>query len=173
MKERNRRWKQLLSGFLCVALLVTSLPTVAFAATEDAQAKATEKTEQLSASEDITSEAEAVPVSEVENLRSETVKHFLNEDGSFTAVNYMTPVHYQRDGESDWTEIDNSLSAVQARSAGGETKYIPQDSPIDVQITDTADSTALVRLAGEEHQISWSYENVKKAKAEKKTKQEK
>lgn len=67
--KKPKRLRRITALVLCVSMLVTSLPTIAFAATEDAQAKeTTEVTEQLSASEDITSEAESVPVSEVESL---------------------------------------------------------------------------------------------------------
>lgn len=43
--KKPKRLRRITALVLCVSMLVTSLPTVAFAASEDAQAKATEKTE--------------------------------------------------------------------------------------------------------------------------------
>ncbi len=40
-------------------------------------------------------------------LREESVKHFLCDDGSYIAATYSSPVHYLDDGE--WKEFDNSL----------------------------------------------------------------
>ena len=53
-------------------------------------------------------EADAKIVREVTELREESVKHFLCEDGSYIAATYSAPVHYKENGE--WKEIDNSLS---------------------------------------------------------------
>lgn len=169
--DRRKRWKRLTALLLCTVLLVTSMPAMAFAEPAAGSTEADNDAVQTETPEDSAEDNEPV---ELGGLREETVKHFLNGDGSFTAVNYMMPVHYRRDGETGWTEIDNTLSALEVKS-GGETvsKYIPQDSPIDVQITDTADSMALVSLQGEEHKISWSYEKLKKSKAEKKVKKDK
>lgn len=46
-------------------------------------------------------------VSEVDTLRDEYTKHFRCEDGTFVAVVYNTPVHYQENGK--WKDIDNTL----------------------------------------------------------------
>ena len=45
---------------------------------------------------------------EVESLREEKIKHFRLSDGSFVAVSYGMPVHYQ-DSDGQWQDIDNSL----------------------------------------------------------------
>lgn len=64
--------------------------------------------EQVKAVEDSTTEPYAL--SEIEELREETVKHFRMNDGSFVAVQYGTPIHY-KDESDQWKEIDNSLIA--------------------------------------------------------------
>ncbi|MDR1629405.1 MAG: hypothetical protein LBS36_04220 [Oscillospiraceae bacterium] len=38
-------------------------------------------------------------VGEVESLRDENTKHFRNADGTYTAMLYTEPVHYEKDGE--------------------------------------------------------------------------
>ena len=44
---------------------------------------------------------------EEEELREETVKHFRLDDGSYIAVQYGTPVHYEDNGQ--WVDYDNTL----------------------------------------------------------------
>ena len=44
-------------------------------------------------------------VREVTELREESVKHFLCEDGSYIAATYSEPVHYMEDGV--WKEFDH------------------------------------------------------------------
>ena len=61
-------------------------------------------------------------VGEVEELREQTVKQFRLSDGSFAAVNYGIPVHYQDDNEH-WVDVDNTLAYTsnvsQYRSVNG------------------------------------------------------
>ncbi len=45
---------------------------------------------------------------EINELRGESSKHFRREDGSFSAVSYDVPVHYQL-SDATWAEIDNRL----------------------------------------------------------------
>lgn len=61
---------------------------------------------------EVVQEAPPAVEGEVEALRSETGKHFRLSDGSFLAVDYGMPVHYQEDGE--WLDIDNRLTPVAA-----------------------------------------------------------
>ncbi len=64
-------------------------------------------------------QAEAVSAQvlyEVEELREAGTKHFRMSDGTFLAVNYGIPVHYQ-DADGTWQDIDNSL--VQDEAARG------------------------------------------------------
>ncbi|MED4404101.1 DNRLRE domain-containing protein [Metabacillus fastidiosus] len=44
---------------------------------------------------------------EVESLRNETTKVYLNTDGSYTAEAYTKPIHYKKDNK--WHDIDNTL----------------------------------------------------------------
>ncbi|MDQ0156471.1 DNRLRE domain-containing protein [Robertmurraya andreesenii] len=53
---------------------------------------------------------------EVENLRTENSKTFLNEDGTYTAEIAQSPIHY-KDAKGKWKEIDNTLVDVQDKAA--------------------------------------------------------
>lgn len=99
-----KTWRstRLLSLILVLALLIQMIPPQAFA---------------LSSNEDSVvasvTESEPQPVvtvlGEVEELREEDTKHFRLSDGSFVAVSYGLPVHYE-DEDGQWQDIDNSLS---------------------------------------------------------------
>ena len=99
-----KTWRstRLLSLILVLAMLIQMLPPQAFA---------------LASSEDsviaTATEAESQPVvtvlGEVEELREEDTKHFRLSDGSYVAVSYGLPVHYE-DEDGQWQDIDNSLS---------------------------------------------------------------
>ena len=49
---------------------------------------------------------------EVYELRTATEKHFEMADGTFTAVAYAYPIHYEEDGI--WLDYDNTLSQTQS-----------------------------------------------------------
>lgn len=58
-----------------------------------------------------TDSAESNLVAEVESLRGEFEKHFINEDGSYVAVSYCYPIHYE-DEDGAWQEIDTDFAYV-------------------------------------------------------------
>ena len=70
--------------------------------------------------------AEISPIiGEVEELRDENTKHFICEDGSYVAVMYADPVHYEDNGA--WKDIDNALKlSEKVRSAADKATYIPK-----------------------------------------------
>jgi len=94
------RYTRILSFVLVLALLVNMLPVSALATgNEDTSAEPVE----------INASSEVQVIGEVEGLREEEVKHFRLSDGSFVAVSYGLPVHFQSD-DGQWQDIDNSLS---------------------------------------------------------------
>ena len=109
----SRTLKTIISLVLVIVLALELFPLSSLAvepnvSTEAEDVEAVDYGEQVESPEAPNNEPYAV--SEVEELREETVKHFRMSDGSFIAVQYGTPVHYK--GESDlWKEIDNSLIA--------------------------------------------------------------
>lgn len=60
-------------------------------------------------------------IGEAEELRTEKTKHFRMSDGSFTAVSYGLPVHYQ-DEDGQWQEINNM--PIMTMDASGESRYL-------------------------------------------------
>lgn len=94
---KSWRFTRLLSLILVLAMLIQMMPVQSFAASTGSSAV------------DVSSGQPATTVvGEVENLREEDTKHFRLSDGSFIAVSYGMPVHYE-DEEGNWEDIDNTI----------------------------------------------------------------
>ena len=65
-------------------------------------------------------------VSEDVSLRTADTKHFLNQDNSYTAVQYPQNVHFP-DANGDWQEIDNTLVDMGA-------SYVPKANALNVSL---------------------------------------
>ena len=96
------RWMRLVAFVLVLAMMFQMLPVQALAldgvSSVPLQEYEPEAEEPYSLS----------VLGEVESLREEKIKHFRLSDGSFVAVSYGMPVHYQ-DSDGQWQDIDNSL----------------------------------------------------------------
>ena len=108
---KPRWYQQLLSVLLVLALLVQLLPLQVLAKkTESPSSSLSEET--VPGLKQAFIESEQLPTTvlgEVESLRTETEKHFRMSDGSYMAVSYGIPVHYQ-DEDGAWLDIDNTMS---------------------------------------------------------------
>lgn len=102
--KKNLLLKRILSAVLAIVLLASAIPV------------------SLAVQELFTEELPAQIVREVPELREESVKHFLCDDGSYIAATYAEPVHYNENGV--WKEIDNRLILNSNKlSASGEPTY--------------------------------------------------
>ena len=85
------------SMILMLAMLINMLPVQAKAVSLTPESMAVAEPVEISSTAPAAQEDE-VPVTivgEAEELRTENTKHFRMSDGSFTAVSYGIPVHYQ------------------------------------------------------------------------------
>ena len=102
---------------------------------------------------------------EVTELRSEYEKHYRLTDGSFMAVQYQVPVHYEDEGQ--WVDIDNTLEAVTMFS--GDTVYQAVNGEnVQAFASDLSDGT-IMTMANGDHMISmsiWTYDSVEEAVVE-------
>lgn len=95
---------KLLSLFLALVLVCQILPLNVWAEEAAERAATAENTGvEVEAGQDGAELLEEVP-----ERRGESEKHFLRSDGSYLAVQYEVPVHYE-DGQGQWAEIDNTL----------------------------------------------------------------
>ena len=99
MKVKFERCKKIFSMFLIIVLLFGILPVSAL---------------QRNVSDSTTSRI----VKEIVEMREESVKYFICEDGSYIAATYSSPVHYEESGK--WEEIDNTLTL---NTKSGEAVY--------------------------------------------------
>lgn len=157
MKTQHLSWKRLLAMFLAIILVVQIMPMNALA-TEIQNADAIEDSiatdETVDDIEDL--DTEKTIIAEDENKREADVKHFLNTDGTYTAVRYSQPVHYKEADSDQWIDIDNTLSL--ARRADNNTDmYAPADSPLNVKFGKTYGDGNIVFTSGS-HTLSWYYD---------------
>jgi len=99
VKVKFERCKKIFSMFLIIVLLFGILPVSAL---------------QRNVSDSTTSRI----VKEIVEMREESVKYFICEDGSYIAATYSSPVHYEESGK--WEEIDNTLTL---NTKSGEAVY--------------------------------------------------
>lgn len=158
-----------LSFFLALLLLAQWIPTQVWAAAAADEPASVSETADAPAED---AEAPAEILGEDEALRSADTKHFYRADGSYTAVKYAAPVHYQPTPDAQWEDIDNSLVLTRAEelagkdlpgladtqsSAGGRQMYVPQSSPLDVVLSQNTGSSYLTTLRSGKNTLSWRY----------------
>lgn len=106
--------------------------------------------------EDMTSKI----VREVTELREESVKHFLCEDGSYVVATYSEPVHYKEKGQ--WKEINNSLKLTNnVKSSSGKAMYTPKAGPMDVKIPQDFSNGQKVSATNKGYTISFGVKQEK------------
>lgn len=160
MYKQTRAITRLLSFLLTVLLICQIVPLEVLA--ENVSLIDEESTEEILTEEELPEDDNAEVsdddiVCEITEKRDETTKHYLRTDGSYAAVAYSMPVHYQKTGDDEWIEIDNTLA--ENTDENGDTYLSPVSSPIDVELFETADSEQLIEYTINGYPISWSYEN--------------
>ena len=85
--------------------------------------------------------------------RSETVKHFRMSDGSFMAVSYGVPVHYE-DENGEWQDINNIPIMTTSASDGEMYQIINDDSA--VTFTSSLENGEILSISYEDKSIEMS-----------------
>ena len=100
---KRMTWQRILAFVIVMTMLFELLPMASFAVEDGSAPNAGVPSVSESAS------TELYVIGEVSELRDATSKHFRLSDGSYAAVEYGIPIHFQ--GEDDiWEEIDNTLT---------------------------------------------------------------
>ena len=122
----------------------------------------------ITAPEPVTEMPEVYIEGEVQELRNEYEKHYRLTDGSFMAVQYQVPVHYEDDGQ--WVDIDNTLQPVTMFS--GDTVYQTVNGEnVQAFASDLSDGT-IMTMATDDYMISmsvWTYDSTEDAVVEDET----
>ncbi|MCQ2508314.1 MAG: hypothetical protein MJ097_05950, partial [Dorea sp.] len=163
MKQRNIYCK-LISILLAVAFALEMIPLDSYAISIESMKDEVEMQEEISDSDKDNEKPdevehwgnESIILSEVDDLREEKVKHFFTDDGSFIAVSYLNPIHFDVGGELE--DIDNSLIFSAEKCEEQEvTGYRPLQSPLDVFFTEESGKGDTVYFSEKGYQISWAY----------------
>ena len=150
--------KKLLSLLLTVAIVLQLLPAAVFAEesiTENDNATLVNPDE-LTAEELLAlySSEPAAPAQilfEEEGLREADVKHYRMSDGSFHAVQFEEPVHYQGE-DGTWQEINNLLTPI--TTYAGDTVYSVSNAEESRSFAGILTEDAFFSLSGEGHSLS-------------------
>lgn len=130
MKVKLERCKKIFSMFLIIVLLFGILPVSAL---------------QGNVSDSTTSRI----VKEIVEMREESVKYFICEDGSYIAATYSSPVHYEESGK--WEEIDNTLTL---NTKSGEAVYSTKNG-FDVTIPQNLTSGRSITATNKGYTVSF------------------
>ena len=103
--EKKKRYRRILSWILSATILITGIPVNA---SELALTPGSMETADKAFLETELVQNSSETVVELEEMRDENRKYYRMPDGSFTAVMYDAPVHFQ-DNKGEWKDIDNSL----------------------------------------------------------------
>ena len=172
------KWKKWLQQSIAVvsvlALMAGMPPQMRAQEAEDTAGTAQEQTGGGAGATD--ENGEAFILGEDTTKRDENVKHFRMSDGSYTMVQYGTPVHYEKDGA--WEDIDSTLSEGQESTAElaeieGITTYAAQQpeevygiagNSFDVKFAKKSNGKFLMKLKQEDASIYWSVVSPQKNK---------
>lgn len=107
--------------------------------------------------------------------RNETdSKHFMNSDGTFTAVKYPYAVHFQTEEDGEYIDIDNRLTErtavteeeiLLASMLMGDKQmdtlpFFPSASPIKTALAPDTSARFMAAVENDGHIISWNYEEI-------------
>ena len=134
MKKTKKKLKIGITGLMCIGLAISSLPLTY--ATEIPQ------------NTDLNSK---IVIEELTDLREEYTKHFLNSDGTITAVTYNDTIHY-KDNDGKWKDINNTLVSKEIESysqnKNNTDNYLTlEDNPLmNIQFNKNSNSNNLVNI---------------------------
>lgn len=132
--------KRILSIVIAVVLLISAVPV------------------SLAVQNMVFKETTSEIVREITELREESSKQFLCEDGSIIVATYSEPVHFFENGE--WKEINNELTlTAQKKSSSGKATYAPKRSGISISIPQTFSDGQQITAVKDNYEIKFSLDS--------------
>lgn len=138
MKEVRRNKKFLISSVLVGAMVLTSISGAGMY-------KRGVKADTTTVSADF--------ANEITEKRNRFVKQFAMTDGSYTAVTYSMPVHYEQSGE--WKEIDTTLKK------SGKKNYKTKSTDLSINVSKKLNQKSVISLKRGSSQLSWALKDKK------------
>ncbi len=150
-----RKFGRILSLILVAALLVQLFPASVFA--QESTTTDPDEIDVIGLAEDSRETSEEALKNgkilfEEEELREENVKHFRLADGSYIAVQYGNPVHYEEDGQ--WVDYDNTLREVSTFGGSGVSHYTVTNGDSTRVFAADANADVLLTLQKGEYSLS-------------------
>ncbi len=154
----KKKFNKILSVFLAMLIVIGILPlsTMAKSYTDYIN-------EQLALEEllnhpvENTEDSTATIIGEVEEKRDEYTKVYKKDDGSYTAVMSVEPLHYLND-EGLWEEINNSMVLQNGL-------YTNTDNDFNVELPKDIDSNENLTVEKDGHSLSFSIDNIEESSA--------
>ena len=115
-----------------------------------------------SSTKEVSSIKEKLPVVEVYDLRTEKVKHFRLEDGTYIAAQYEVPVHYL-DENGKWTDIDNTLTEEEIKSLSDFSGYTAENKA-KVKFAKNTNSSKTFSIKYGDYKLSFGLIDANKSK---------
>ncbi len=93
-------------------------------------------------------------VNEITEKRERFVKEFIMSDGSFTAVTYSMPIHYET--KQGWEEIDTSII-----QSGKKKYYKTKATDLSINVSKKLNQKSVISLKRGSASLSWALKNKK------------
>lgn len=103
----------------------------------------------------------AAIIAEDTSRRNENEKHFRLSDGTFTAAQYPSSIHF-KDEKGEWQDIDNSLSLKAAEDSEDINGFANKAGELDIKFANNSNASKLLRIKKEGYEISWGLASNKK-----------
>ena len=107
-------------------------------------------------------------LSEIEDKREESIKHFQMSDGTMLAAEYGIPVHFE-DESGIWEDIDNTLvneaGVLKSKNTKEERTFGEKLQSLKMSNQKHENKTKMMSMTNEGYPISWTYDNIKTADA--------
>ncbi|MDP4144745.1 MAG: hypothetical protein Q8936_09765, partial [Bacillota bacterium] len=155
--------KRIISFILSFCMMLTLVPTKAFAAqvtaqsTEDVSAAANTNTAVKSSAK-----SNAKILGELDEKKERNIKHFLKEDGTYEADVYPMAVHYLDNGK--WKDIDNTLAA--GTDEDNNDVLVNKNNDFKAKFAKNSKANKLVRIQKDKYELSWNLEGAEKSDAQ-------
>lgn len=149
MKKITKRLKRFTVLTLLIATVISSIPLASALAANNKKSSTTTNDELI-------------------DKREMYSKHFQNEDGTITAVNYNDPVHYL-DDNGNWKDIDNSLvesnkgikKAASLDNNEVNQFYTNKENPYaNFMFNKKTSETDLIKINVDGYEIAWGLSNL-------------
>ena len=142
---------KILCVILSVTMLLQAIPAAAFSLSRRSAAETLQ-------AEPTASNNEATILYEITDGREAAVKKFFQNDGSYLAVSYAQPVHFET--AAGWEEYDNRLEK------GENGFYTVKKSDKGVRVAENSVGETLFSLTEGDHTLAWRYVGVKESSLE-------